>query len=49
MKLPPIIDAEDVVGAIQGIAYALIAAALLVGVAGTVGLAWTVFKVAGGL
>ena len=46
---PPRTDAEDGGAAIQGIADALIAATLLVGVAGTVGLAWTVFKGAGGM
>ena len=49
MKLPQPIDADDVDHFVQGFAYAVIAAALLVGLAGAVGLAWTLFRLAGGL
>ncbi len=51
MNLPQLVgvDADDIRAAAQGLAYAVIAAALLVGVAGAVGLAWTVFRLAGGL
>ena len=49
MKIPKIMDADDVGIIAQSFAYAVIAAALLVGLAGAVGLAWTVLRVAGGL
>ncbi len=49
MNLPQLVDADDIRAAVQGLAYAAIAAALLVGVAFTVGLAWTVFRLAAGL
>ena len=49
MKLPQVIDAEDVRIAFHGLAYAAIAAFIIVGVAATAGLAWTVFRLAGGL
>ena len=51
MNLPQLVgvDAEDIRAAVKGLGYAAIAAALLVGAAFTVGLAWTVFRLAGGL
>ena len=49
MKLPPIMDAEDIQVAFQALVYAVIVAVLVVGVAATAGLAWTVFRIAGGL
>ena len=49
MKIPQIVDTDDVKHFVQGSAYAVIAAALLVGLAGAVGLAWTVLRLAGGL
>ena len=49
MKLPKVMDVEDVGIIAQGFAYAVLAAAMLVGLAGAVGLAWTVLRLAGGL
>ena len=49
MKLPQIIDAEDVGIIAQGAIYSVLMALFIVGFAATLGLAWLVFKVAGGL
>ena len=49
MKLPPIIDAEDVGILAKAAILATLAAGTLVAAAGVTGLAWAVFKLAGGL
>ena len=49
MKLPEIIDAEDVGILAKGAILAALAVAALIIAAGASGLAWTVFRLAGGL
>ena len=49
MKLPPIMDAEDVGIIAKGAILAALASGGLVAGAAAFGLAWTVFKVVGGL
>ena len=49
MKLPPIMDAEDVGIIAKGLILTALASGGLVVAAAAFGLAWTVFKVVGGL
>ena len=49
MKLPPIMDAEDVGVILAGFVFAISITGVMVGFAAVLGLAWTVFKLAGGL
>jgi len=43
------IDGEDVRLLVQGIALGMVTAALILGMAATLGAAWTVFRAIGGL
>ena len=49
MKLPAIIDAEDIGIIAKAAILASLAGLALVAAAGVAGLAWTVFKIVGGL
>ncbi len=49
MKLPPVIDADDVGHFVQGVIYVALAIGGILALALALGLAWTVFRLAGGL
>ena len=49
MKLPQVMDADDVSIIARGLILCVLAAAALLGLAATLGLAWVVFRVVGGL
>ena len=49
VKLPQVMDAEDVGVMLTAAVYAIGATATIVGLAAALGLAWTVFRMTGGL
>lgn len=49
MRIGDIVDRDDAVLLASGAVYIVLAAVVLLVLAGALGLAWTVFRVAGGL
>ncbi len=49
MKLPQVMDADDVSIIAKGLILCVLAAAALLGLAATLGLAWALFQIAGGV